>query len=165
MTIWGFHLDVRKYPLDKSLYPPQMYLPDTVYTQTETDRQNQETDDIIDHPNDINLPLTSDQTDWIDNSPYEFDCPFGIFRPSSMDLSTDVNQVLVVSPTKTLSPEIMTQVPVNSTPMDLSPDILRFFDDADFMTIGKTRQTLYMTMKRHKTYTWHWPTYPWKELW
>ncbi|CAC5424039.1 unnamed protein product [Mytilus coruscus] len=66
-------------PLDKSPYPPQMYLPATVYTQTETDGRNQETDDIKDHPNDINVPLTPDQTDRIDNSP-------------PMDLSPDVNQ-------------------------------------------------------------------------
>ncbi|CAG2194274.1 unnamed protein product [Mytilus edulis] len=116
------------YPLDKSPYPPQMYLPATVYTQTETDGQNQETDDIIDHLNDINVPLTSDQTDSIDNSP-------------PMDLSPGVNQVLVGSPTKTLSPEIMTQVPVNSPPMDLSPDIFRFFDDPDFMDIDIADKT------------------------
>ncbi|CAG2227437.1 unnamed protein product [Mytilus edulis] len=42
------------YSLDKSPYPQQMNLPATVYTQTETDGQNQETNDIIDHPNDIN---------------------------------------------------------------------------------------------------------------
>ena len=60
------------YPLNKSPYPPQVYLPSTVYTQTMTEKLNDNT-------------LTPIQTDRIDCSP-------------PMDLSPDVTQKV---PTRT----------------------------------------------------------------
>jgi len=86
------------YPLNKSPYPP------LVYTQTMTDITTDkndleehalDTNDMTDEQNDSTLPLTPIQTDRIDCSP-------------PMDLSPDVTQMHVESPTKNLTPNILT---------------------------------------------------------
>jgi hypothetical protein len=58
---------------------------------------------------DNTLPLTPIQTDRIDSSP-------------PMDLSPDVTQMHVESPTKNLTPNILTHASADSPPMDLSPE-------------------------------------------
>ena len=82
------------YPLNKSPYPPQVYLPSTVCTQTMTDITTDKNDteehaldthDMTDEQNANTIPQTPIQTDRIDCSP-------------PMDLSPDVTQK---SPTRT----------------------------------------------------------------
>jgi len=94
------------YPLNKSPYPP------LVYTQTMTDITTDkndleehalDTNDMTDEQNDSTLPLTPIQTDRIDCSP-------------PMDLSPDVTQMHVESPTKNLTPNILTHASADSSP-------------------------------------------------
>jgi hypothetical protein len=115
------------YPLNKSPYPPQVYLPSTVYTQTMTEKLNDNT-----------LPLTPIQTDRIDCSP-------------PMDLSPDVTQMHVESPTKNLTPNILTHASADSPPMDLSLDIFLFLDDIDRVDVTDNGQENDVVQDGHKT--------------
>ena len=125
------------YPLNKSPYPPQVYLPSTVCTQTMTDITTDKNDteehaldthDMTDELNANTIPQTPIQTDRIDCSP-------------PMDLSPDVTQMQVESPTKNLTPNILTHASADSPPMDLSPDIFLLLDDPDFMDIDRVDVT------------------------
>ena len=115
------------YPLNKSPYPPQVYLPSTVYTQTMTEKLTDNT-----------LPLTPIQTDRIDSSP-------------PMDLFPDVTQMHVESPTKNLTPNILTHASADSPPMDLSPDIFLFLDDIDRVDVTDNGQDNDVVEDGHKT--------------
>ena len=119
------------FPFDKSPYPPQVYLPSTVYT--ETDEQIQDMDSVTDEQNDI--PQTPEQTDRIDSSPPMDEIQVPADSPP-MDLSPDIlTQVPVDAPCLGLSPDLSTQAPAYSPPMDLSPDIFHFLDDPDFDSV------------------------------
>jgi hypothetical protein len=88
--------------------------------------------------NDNTLPLTPIQTDRIDCSP-------------PMDLSPDVTQMHVESPTKNLTPNILTHASADSPPMDLSLDIFLFLDDIDRVDVTDNGQENDVVQDGHKT--------------
>jgi hypothetical protein len=113
-------------------------MPDITTDKNDTDEHALDTHDMTEKLNDNTLPLTPIQTDKIDCSP-------------PMDLSPAVTQMHVESPTKNLTPNILTHASAYSPPMDLSPDIFWFLDDIDRVDVTDNGQDNDVVQDGHKT--------------